>query len=546
MRVNLPITQKEFPFPEGQAIVSVTDLKGVITYCNRTFVEVSGYEHHELLGQPQNLIRHPDMPQEAFRDLWRTIKAGRPWSALVKNRRKNGDHYWVMANVTPLLDGGKPAGYLSVRTKPTRQQIEEAERIYAIMREQEQNRLSRKTVGIKEGRVVRTGLPGLMDRIMHAGITVRMAAALAVVAVASTLAHSLNAWAAWSLIAAAVAAMTVWLRHSTLAPVRESLAFANTMAAGDLTKHLDSSRHDEFGDLARALNQLNVNLQAVVADVRREVEGVTGAADDIASGSTDLSGRTTAQAASLEQTSTSMHQLVSTIEQTTDNARNAGKMANGATDIARKGHQAVERVVQTMTDIRAASKNISEITSTIDEIAFQTNILALNAAVEAARAGDQGRSFAVVAAEVRALAQRSAAAARQIKELIQDSSARVESGAALALEAGNTMNEIVEAVMRMASTINDISATSAEQLGGISQVNSALTQLDHITQQNAALVEQSGAAAEMLSSQAHALIDAVKIFRVETLPPQRHANVMRARAPAAREGSAEVEFRKAS
>jgi aerotaxis receptor len=545
MRVNLPITQKEFEFPEGEAIVSVTDLKGVITYCNSTFVEVSGFEREELLGQPQNIVRHPDMPREAFRDLWRTIKSGRPWSAMVKNRRKNGDHYWVLANVTPLIVDGRPVGYLSVRTKPTRQQVAEAERIYAIMREQHQS--ARKDFCIKEGRIVRTGLPGLLQRIAHAGITIHMVAALSAVAIASFLLHALPAWAAWPLMAATVAGATIWLRYSTLAPVRESVEFANTMAAGDLTMRLESSRHDEFGDLARALNQLNVNLQAVVADVRREVEGVTGAADDIASGSSNLSCRTTAQAASLEQTSASMHQLVSTIEQTTDNARNAGKMADGATDIARKGHQAVERVVQTMTDIRAASKNISEITSTIDEIAFQTNILALNAAVEAARAGDQGRSFAVVAAEVRALAQRSAAAARQIKELIQDSSTRVESGAAIALEAGGTMSDIVDAVMRMARTINDISATSAEQLGGISQVNSALTQLDHITQQNAALVEESEAAADMLSAQAHALIESVKIFRVRSSSPlQQSATAPSARPAASRAESAELPLRKAS
>jgi len=298
------------------------------------------------------------------------------------------------------------------------------------------------------------------------------------------------------------------------ADVNASLSLAQSVAAGDLTQRANPQGQDELAGLMRALNQMCEQLGGTVAEVMLVADSIRTASAEIASGNQDLSQRTEQTASSLEITSSSMSQLTGTVRQSAEHAQTANQLATSAADVAHRGGSVVQQVVDTMDDIAASSKRIADIIGVIDAIAFQTNILALNAAVEAARAGEQGRGFAVVASEVRSLAGRSAEAAKEIKNLIGASVERVESGARLVQDAGSTMGEIVGAVQRVTDIMGEISASASAQSRGIDDVNQAVTQVDDMTQQNAALVEESAAAAESLREQAQRLAQIVSQFRV--------------------------------
>ncbi|WP_343650219.1 methyl-accepting chemotaxis protein [Herbaspirillum sp.] len=307
------------------------------------------------------------------------------------------------------------------------------------------------------------------------------------------------------------------ISRSITVPMADALDAARKVANGDLTKHIDDHAADETGELLGALREMNRSLVDIVSSVRGGADTIATASQEIAAGNQDLSARTEHQASSLEETASSMEELTSTVQQNSANARQAAEMAQAASHIAGQGGQIVGEVVATMDDIDASARKIVDIIGVIDGIAFQTNILALNAAVEAARAGEQGRGFAVVATEVRSLAQRSAAAAKEIKVLIGDSVEKVDSGAHLVKKAGQTMQEIVQSVAQVNTIIGQISAAGEEQRAGIEQVHQAVSQMDEVTQQNAALVEQAAAASRAMQGQAAELAEQVSIFR---LPPR--------------------------
>jgi len=307
--------------------------------------------------------------------------------------------------------------------------------------------------------------------------------------------------------------VAIWTSRSIVRPLGVAAAELDAIAHGDLSRSVEVNRQDEIGTMQKRLAEMQAGLTRVVLQIRQASDGVGSAASEIAQGNQDLSGRTEQAASNLEETASSMEQLTATVKQTADSARQANQLAVSAAQVAQKGGAVVGQVVHTMNDISSSSQRISDIISVIDGIAFQTNILALNAAVEAARAGEQGRGFAVVATEVRSLAGRSAQAAKEIKDLIGASVEKVQNGSRLVQEAGATMDEIVSSVQRVSDIIGEITAAAAEQSDGIAQVNVAVNQLDQMTQQNAALVEQSAAASESLRDQAGRLAEAIGSFR---------------------------------
>ncbi|EOC0059179.1 methyl-accepting chemotaxis protein [Cronobacter turicensis] len=306
----------------------------------------------------------------------------------------------------------------------------------------------------------------------------------------------------------------VAMRRVLLLPLHEVISHIRAIAAGDLTQPIDAQGHNEMALLARNVHEMQQSLARTVSTVRDSTDTIFTGASEISAGSNDLSSRTEQQAASLEETAASMEELTATVKQNADNARQATQLARTASETALKGGEVVDGVVRTMDEIAASSNQIAQITNVIDGIAFQTNILALNAAVEAARAGEQGRGFAVVAGEVRTLASRSAQAAKEIKALIENSGNRVDAGSQLVREAGETMKEVVGAVTRVTDIMGEIASASDEQSRGIDQVGLAVSEMDKVTQQNAALVEESAAAAAALEDQAGKLNEAVAVFKL--------------------------------
>ena len=334
-----------------------------------------------------------------------------------------------------------------------------------------------------------------------------------------------------SLVSLAVAAfVATWITRSITRPLARAVEVANTVAAGDLTSRIEVTSRDETGLLLQALKTMNENLARTVSVVRSGTETIGTASNEVAAGNLDLSSRTEQQASSLEETASSMEELTSIVKQNADNARQANSLAETASHVAERGGRVIDEVVGTMDRINASSGKIADIIGVIDGIAFQTNILALNAAVEAARAGEQGRGFAVVATEVRNLAQRSAAAAKEIKGLIGDSTEAVQAGSKLVNEAGATMADIVGSVRRVTDIMGEITSASLEQTAGIEQINEAVSQMDQVTQQNAALVEEAAAASASMQEQAARLAEAVSVFRVDG----SHGIVQPAAAPVLR------------
>ena len=342
-----------------------------------------------------------------------------------------------------------------------------------------------------------------------------------------------------AVIVLAIFAGTAWLVRSIRDPLNQANELAARIAQGDLSENIKTTRTDEFGALLTSLGIMNDSLGGMVAQVRYSTDNIAVASAEIAMGNNDLAQRTEETSSNLQATASSMDHLTITVQQSADNARQAAALAASASDVAQRGGNVVSQVVSTMQEIDASSKKISDIISVIDGIAFQTNILALNAAVEAARAGEQGRGFAVVASEVRSLAGRSAEAAKEIKGLIGTSVEKVESGTKLVTEAGSTMQEIVQSVRRVTDVIGEITAAATEQSEGIAGVNRSISNLDQMTQQNAALVEESAAAAESLRDQADRMKQAVAVFKVAP----GHGGVALAAVPVRSAGPATKPFK---
>ncbi|HQS57982.1 MAG: chemotaxis protein [Gallionellales bacterium 35-53-114] len=498
MRINMPVSNIERHLKDGEYIVSKTDTKGRITYVNRPFMEISGFSEVELLGNAHNIVRHPDMPTEAYADLWHTLKSGKPWRGMVKNRCKNGDYYWVEANANPIWENGQITGYMSLRTKPARAQVEAAERVYREFHEGRAYGL-----GVREGAVVRTGLTGWLSALFNLNIRMRVSLACMMLAaiilgLAGDAAFSVRA----ILVVAglAVAGYIWWLLvFRILMPLDDAVRACQMIASGNLRLQRIDNWRNETGRLTHAINTMAVNVASIVTDVRNAAAALSSSSSEVSATAHSISNATAEQAAGAEETSASIEQMSASINRNTENAKITDGMAGKAAREAVEGGEAVTQTVSAM-------KQIAGKIGIVDDIAYQTNLLALNAAIEAARAGEHGKGFAVVAAEVRKLAERSQVAAQEIGELAGGSVEKAEN-------AGKLLGQIVPAIGKTSELVQEISAASAEQSSGVAQINTAMTQLNQITQQNASASEELAKTAEEMSSQAVQLQQLMDFFK---------------------------------
>ncbi len=513
----MPVTTNERVFRDEDVLISKTDLKGRITTVNDIFASVSGFSREELIGKAHNLVRHPDIPSEAFDDLWKTLEKGEPWSAVIKNRCKNGDFYWVEANVTPLRDeGDEVTGYISIRNKPTKEQIKTAEAVY---REIKAGKLV-----LMEGKAVPAGISERLEILKHPSaklrllLTVTLPIVLLVIFGTAALVGMASQYPLAYMTTLVLSVIITFLFGiytvlSVTNPLQEVFVAVASATSGDYTRKIHTDYRGEMGRLLGLITMMNKNMRRIMANINKSTRIVETTSSEMAQGNNDLNERTEEQVANLKKTAISMKELTATVEQNTNNAIKANELTLEASNVATKGGLVMNQVVETMGSINESSKRIVDIIGVIDGIAFQTNILALNAAVEAARAGEQGRGFAVVATEVRMLAQRSATAAKEIKVLINDSVDKVGSGAKLVNQAGKTMDDVVSSVKHVTDIVAEISASSQEQNEGIEKVNEAMIQMGQVTNKNTLLVEEATVSADMMNEQVRNLIQALEVLK---------------------------------
>ncbi|BBV93568.1 MULTISPECIES: methyl-accepting chemotaxis protein [Enterobacter] len=499
------VTQNEYPLDDDTTLMSTTDVHSYITHANDTFVQVSGYQLDELTGQPHNMVRHPDMPKAAFADMWYTLQQGEPWSGIVKNRRKNGDHYWVRANAVPMVRRGQVTGYMSIRTRATAEEIAAVEPLYRALND------GRCKKRIHKGLVVGKGWLGKLPA-MPLRWRVRSVMAVLFAGLAATLAATSAGWLPLTAAAVVMLMGTLLFEQQIVRPIENVARQALKVATGERNSVQHLNRSDELGLTLRAVGQLGLMCRWLINDVSSQVVSVRDGSDRLAQGNDDLNDRTRQTVANVQQTVATMNQMAASVQSNSETAAEVDKLSVAASSAATKGGNAMQTVVKTMDDIADSTQRIGSITSLINDIAFQTNILALNAAVEAARAGEQGKGFAVVAGEVRHLASRSASAANDIRKLIDASASKVQSGSEQVHAAGRTMDDIVVQVKNVTQLIAQISHATSEQATGLSELTRAVAELDSITQKNADLVEESAHISAMVKHRAGRLKDAVTVL----------------------------------
>ncbi len=490
-------------------LMSTTNIHSHITYANSAFIKVSGFSEEQLINQPHNIVRHPDMPVEAYADMWFTLKQGDSWTGLVKNRRNNGDHYWVRANVTPVYQQEHLAGYISVRNTPSAEEIKSAEALYsAVQKKQAGNHKFYK------GLVVRTGLFSPLSLLQKLSVRWRLRIAVLTAGLIPTLLAFSGMNPLWLLALTLLLIIIIdqFLQKQIAQPIATILKQAQLVVSGRKTKHIHLNRVDEIGLLLRSVNQFSLNLHSLVDDVSTQVNGITNVSHKLAENNVDLNTRTEETSANLQQTAAAIEEITVAVQQSAETAAQATTMAEAASNTALKGGTIMKETIGMMDSISSASDKIVDIIGVIDSIAFQTNILALNAAVEAARAGVQGRGFAVVAAEVRNLAQHSASAAKEIKALIDANVESVKQGSAMAENAGKHIRDIVDEVLQVSTMIKEISNATREQTAALGLINTSIAQIEQMTQHNTEMVTHSTEAAEGLNLQARRLNSAINVY----------------------------------
>lgn len=541
MRNNKNVTGREYPFPQGKTVISYTNLKGQITHSNEIFVELSGFNKDELIGKAHNLVRHPDMPTEAYRDMWDTLKKGRPWTGVVKNRRKDGDHYWVRAYVSRLADG---SGYVSVRVAASRQEINDADQLYARMRHDDSLKLD-------EGQPVSSNvLARLMRRIGNISIAARLWLIAATGSLGLILALSAvrNGASETELITlGAIGCLALLIQTGMVISklkqgLRESIDAAESIAAGDLTRPLPVASKDEMGELNASLSVMRNNLHELIASVREGITSINQHSEDVSDSAHVSSKVNEMQSEAASGMAAAMEELSVSIDQVSDHASNAhrvsqlsstqasegGRIIRGATAEMENIATAVGNVSQTIRGMEAYSGQISSIVKVIREIADQTNLLALNAAIEAARAGEQGRGFAVVADEVRKLAERTSNSTKEItgmvakiqedtKQAVQEIHVgvqRVGDGVGLAKQAGHSIGGINDAAQHATRSADEITLAIREQSLAARDIAQRIEVIAHGTEQNSLASIKTANSAKQMSELSRQLDNLALRFKI--------------------------------
>ena len=509
MKSNMPVTQIEHALNDKATLLSTTDKESHITYANSAFIDASGFNEHQLMGEPHNIIRHPDMPPAAFADMWYTLQQGDSWTGMVKNRRQNGDHYWVRANVTPVWHNEKLTGYISVRTVPSRDEITQSESLY-----QKINNQQLKGFRLFKGIIIRRGILSWASMFKWLSISQRVNYSLGVIALLAVLFlfAPVNPFIQAGGLLFLFLMLAIYLKYQICQPVNTLLTQMKKVVSGRKPDNCHLNRVDEIGMLMRLVNQSGLNLNSLVDDVSTQISGIRAISQRVSKEGTALHKRSEETSADLQQTAAAIEEIGSAVQQTAETAAHTMTMADKTSANAAEGGDIMKQTIAMMQAISRDNGQIVDIIGVIDSIAFQTNILALNAAVEAARAGAQGRGFAVVASEVRTLAQKSAVAAKDIESLIAQSVSSVKNGAQLVNRSGEVIDSIISSVNKVHTLMEQISVASEEQSRGIGQVGQAVTEMDGVTQQNAALVQQSAAAAASLEEQAQQLSQSISSF----------------------------------